>query len=75
MNPLIKIMTGSSITIQRMIALLEEHGISSQMKDNVESARAAGFGIPQNSVELHVYESDAEKAQQIIEDYQKAQEA
>ena len=75
MNPLVKIMTGSSITVQRMIALLEEHNISSQMKDNVESARAAGFGIPQNSVEFHVYASDAEKAQKIIEDFQKAQEA
>ncbi|MGB6035163.1 MAG: DUF2007 domain-containing protein [Cryomorphaceae bacterium] len=74
MNPLVRLMTGSSITIQRMVALLEEHNISSQMKDNVESARAAGFGVPQNSVELHVYESDAEKAQQIIKDFQKAQE-
>jgi len=75
MNPLVRIMTGSSITIQRMIALLEEHGISSQMKDNVESARAAGFGIPQNSVELHVEQSDAKRAQALIEDFQRTQEA
>jgi hypothetical protein len=67
MNPLVKIMTASSITVQRMVALLEEHNIPSQLKDNVESARVAGFGVPQNSVELHVQESDAEKALETIE--------
>jgi len=67
MNKLIRILTDSEITVNRLAALLEENHISTHRKDNVESARVAGFGIPQNSVDLYVQESDAEKAQKIIE--------
>lgn len=65
----IKIMTGSSIIINRIAFLLDQQNISSLIKDNVESARLAGFGISHNDVELYVYSADLEKAQKVIEEF------
>ena len=67
MDQLVKIMTDSEISVSRIASLLEQNHISIHKKDNVESARLAGFGVPQNSVDLYVHSSDAEKAQKIIE--------
>ena len=36
------------------------------MRDNVESARLAGFGAQQNDVELFVRSENVDKAQSII---------
>jgi len=66
MDDLVKLLTDSSIIVNRIAQILEQNNITGQMKDNVESARVAGFGVPQNSVELYVQESDVEKAQKII---------
>jgi hypothetical protein len=67
MNKHVKIYTGSSILINRMVSLLDENNIPSLIRDNEESGRLAGFGVPQNSVELFVYSSDVDEAQKIIE--------
>ncbi|HKL02914.1 MAG TPA: DUF2007 domain-containing protein [Cryomorphaceae bacterium] len=74
MKKLVKIITDSSITVNRIAMLLEDNGISTHNKDNVESARLAGFGVPQNSVDLYVYESEVERAQKIIADFNKENE-
>ena len=66
MDDLVKLLTDSSIIVNRIAQILEQNNITGQMKDNVESARVAGFGVPQNSVELYVREPDVEKAQKII---------
>lgn len=63
----IKIYTGSSILINRIVSLLDENNIPSLVRDNEESGRLAGFGVPQNSVELFVYGSDVDEAQKIME--------
>jgi hypothetical protein len=66
MEDLVKILTDSSIIVQRIAVLLEEKHISTFIKDNVESARVAGFGVPQNSVDLYVDASDVESAQKLV---------
>ena len=41
------------------------------IKDNVESARLAGFGISSNEVALFVHSSDYERATKVIEEFKK----
>lgn len=67
----VKILTGSSIIINRIAELLEQNNIPILIRDNVESARLAGFGAPQNDVELYVFQSDFSRAQSIIEAFNK----
>jgi hypothetical protein len=64
----VKIITGSAITISRLEYLLNENNIETRVRDNVESARLAGFGAQQNDVELYVQSVNLDKAQSIIED-------
>tara|TARA_R110002050_G_scaffold71628_1_gene153983 strand:- start:1444 stop:1671 length:228 start_codon:yes stop_codon:yes gene_type:complete len=66
MNDYIKIITGSAITISRLEYLLNENNIETRVRDNVESARLAGFGAQQNDVELFVRSENVDKAQSII---------
>lgn len=69
MNELVKILTDSAIIINRIAQLLDEEKIPSIVKDNVESARLAGFGTPSNNVELYVSEHDINRAKIIIEPF------
>lgn len=71
MNKHLKILTDSSIIIKRIQFLLEENNIPTLVKNNVESARLAGFGTSQDNVELYIYSSDFENAQKIIEEFRK----
>ncbi|RCS28005.1 DUF2007 domain-containing protein [Polaribacter sp. WD7] len=65
----IKIFSGSSIIVKGLQNLLEDKNINYIIKDKFESARLAGFGEQMNSVELHVLNSDLEKAQLIVDTY------
>lgn len=71
MDKHIKVLTDSSITINRIAFLLDQNGIPTMIKDNVESARLAGFGISPNEVALYVCSSDYERAAKIIEEFEK----
>ncbi|HEY5689412.1 MAG TPA: DUF2007 domain-containing protein [Yeosuana sp.] len=71
MDKFIKILTSSSIIINRIAFLLDQRNIATLIKDNVESARLAGFGTTQNDVELYVHNSDFESAQKIIKEFNK----
>lgn len=71
MDKHVKILTNSSIIINRIAFLLDQKNIATLIKDNVESARLAGFGTTQNDVELYVYNSDFESAQKMIEEFNK----
>ncbi|MFH6769711.1 DUF2007 domain-containing protein [Gaetbulibacter aquiaggeris] len=71
MDKHVKILTNSSIIINRIAFLLDQKNIATLIKDNVESARLAGFGTTQNDVELYVYNSDYESAQKMIEEFNK----
>jgi len=66
-----RILTDSSIIISRINYLLQENNIDSKIKDNVESARLAGFGTPNNNVELYVWSDDYEKAKTLIDNFLK----
>jgi len=67
MEDYIKIMTNTSIIVNRIAFLLGEENIPIRIKDRVESARLGGFGVPQNDIELYVHKSEIEKAQEIID--------
>lgn len=67
MSEHVRILINSSIVINRVVQLLAEEGIPSIVKDNVESARLAGFGTSANNVELYVDETDVKDAEKVIE--------
>lgn len=69
MNERVKILTDSAIVVNRVAQLLDEENIPSIVRDNVESARLAGFGTSSNDVELYIRESDFDKAELIIESF------
>ena len=69
MNEHVKVYTDSAIVINRIVQVLEDNNIHSLTKNNVESARVAGFGTSYFDVELYVYQSDLERAQSIIKSY------
>ncbi|SCY17381.1 Putative signal transducing protein [Nonlabens sp. Hel1_33_55] len=62
----IKILTSDSITINRVASVLESENIKVLIKDQTESGRLAGFGVPDNSVELYIQETDLKKAQEFV---------
>ncbi len=74
MKDIVKIQTGDSILINRIASLLEENNITSLTRDNAESARLAGYGAPQNSVELYVNKEDEERALEILGDFNERNE-
>lgn len=67
MDDYIKILTDSSIIVNRVAFELQENDIETKIIDNVESGRLAGFGVQNNDVELYVLKSEALKAKNIIE--------
>ncbi|GGD99725.1 putative signal transducing protein [Planktosalinus lacus] len=69
MSEHVRVLTDSAIVINRIVQLLDEEKIPSIIKDNVESARLAGFGIPSNDVDLYVDTSDVNSAEMIIKSF------
>ena len=69
MESSVKVLTADSITINHIADILNEQGIPVFIKNNVESARLAGFGIPNDSVELYVNTSDLERAKKVIDEW------
>ncbi|MFN2431064.1 MAG: putative signal transducing protein [Cryomorphaceae bacterium] len=66
-----RILTDSSIVVNRIMQLLDEEQIPSIVKDNVESARLAGFGTPTNNIDLYVNKSDVDRAEEILKSFMK----
>ena len=66
MKEQLRILTDSAVVVNRIVQLLDEESIPSLVRDNVESARLAGFGTSPNDVELFVHHSDASRAESII---------
>ena len=73
---LIRVFTGSEITVNLLKDELEEIGISSIIQNDFNSSVAAGFasGTPY-SVDLLIQEHDLNKAEPIIEEFIKINEA
>ena len=72
MNKHKRILVNSAIIVNRAAELLDQNNISNRIKNNVESARLAGFGSPSNNVELYVDMVDEERAKEIIESFLKS---
>lgn len=71
----IRFFTGSLIEIQRLQVDLDAEGIASMVKNNFQSGLRAGFyGGSPSQVELFIYEDDVEKAQPILEAFNKMME-
>lgn len=64
---LIKIFSGSEILALNLKEQLEAIDLNVVMKDNIQSARLAGFGTADLAVELFIQEKDFGKAHPTIE--------
>ncbi|MFT5958404.1 MAG: hypothetical protein ACI8VJ_000142 [Polaribacter sp.] len=67
----VTIFSGSSIIVKGLQNRLEEHQINCIIKDRVESARLGGFGEDRSAIELLILKTDIEKAQPIVDLYEK----
>ncbi|AGC77834.1 putative signal transducing protein [Nonlabens dokdonensis] len=66
MSTYVKVKSGSSIEINRWIAILEENKIPNLIKNAHESGRLAGFGTSGGSVDLYVQEADIKKVEELF---------
>lgn len=66
---LIKIFSGSDILAKNLQQRIEDAGISTVIKDNIQSARLGGFGNSDLAVEVFIQEVDFGKANPIIEEF------
>ncbi|WP_338409624.1 DUF2007 domain-containing protein [uncultured Flavobacterium sp.] len=66
---LVKIFSGSEIIANALRTILEESGIRTVAKNNLQSARMAGFGNSDLAVEVFINESDKLKSEPIIDEF------
>lgn len=66
---LVKIYSGSEVMVLALTAKLQEAGIKYLVKNNTQSAIAAGFGVLGTANEVFVDEANAEKANSIVKDF------
>ena len=69
-NELIRVYSGTEISVLHLKEELEESGISSMMQNDFRSGISAGFigGVP-SAIDLFIMESDLKKAEPIINDF------
>lgn len=63
----VKIYSGSEILAQALQVKLQEAGINSWAKNNIQSAISAGFGAIGQAVDVYVDSVDKDAAKQIVE--------
>jgi hypothetical protein len=66
---LIKIFSGSDVLASALQEKIESVGVATVKKDNIQSARLAGFGNSDLAVELFIQEVDFGKASPVIEEF------
>ena len=66
---LMKIFSGSEILAQALQAKIEAVGVTTIVKNNIQSARLAGFGNADQAVEVFIQEVDFGKASPVIEEF------
>ena len=71
-DKLVKVFSGTDVSIGFLKKHLEENGIASLTKNSFQSGNIAGFmgGTP-SSIDLFIQEKDLKKAEPIIEDFKK----
>lgn len=66
---LMKIFSGSEILALALQKKIEEIGVTTVVKNNIQSARLSGFGDLGQAVELFIQETDFSKANPVIEEF------
>ena len=66
---LMKIFSGSEILAQALQAKIEAVGVNTIVKNNIQSAKLAGFGTSDQAVEVFIQEIDFGKANTVIEEF------
>lgn len=66
---LMKVFSGSEILALALKEKIEAVGVDTVIKDNIQSARLAGFGSSGSAVELFIQETDFSKANPAIEEF------
>jgi hypothetical protein len=66
---LIKIFSGSEVLAQTLRLKIEAIAVNTVLKNNIQSARLAGFGNTDLAVEVFIQEIDFGKASPIIEEF------
>ena len=66
---LMKVFSGSEVLAIALQEKLEAAGLETVKKDNIQSARLAGFGQTDLAVEGFIQETDFAKANPVIEDF------
>ena len=64
-----KVFSGSEILALALQQKIEEVGVNTVVKNNIQSARLAGFGNSGQAVELFIQETDFAKANPVIEEF------
>jgi len=69
-NDLVRVYSGTEITVILMKGELEQAGIQSMMQNDFETGLSAGFvgGVP-SAVELYIQKADLDKAEPILKDF------
>ena len=66
---LMKVFSGSEVLAIALQEKLEAAGLETVKKDNIQSARLAGFGQTDLAVEVFIQETDFAKANPVIENF------
>ncbi len=64
-----KVFSGSEILALALQEKIEEAGVDTVLKNNIQSATMAGFGTMGQAVELFIQETDFAKANPVIEEF------
>jgi hypothetical protein len=69
-DKLIKVYTGTEVTVILLKELLEEIGVTSTIQNNYKSGVEVGFvGGVQSAIDLFIQQSDFETAEPVIRDF------
>ena len=69
-NKLIKVYTGTEVTVILLKGLLEEIEVTSSIQNNYKSGIEVGFvGGVMSAIDLFIQQSDFEKAEPLIRDF------
>jgi hypothetical protein len=74
-NDLIRIFTGSEVSVILLKGELEQIGVESMMQNDFDAGLSAGFvsGVP-SAVDLYIQKSDMDTAKPIIDEFVKNNE-
>ncbi len=66
---LMKVFSGSEVLAQSLQTRLNNAGVETMIKNNIQSGRLAGFGTSDQAVEVFIQETDFAKANPVIEEF------